>query len=478
MPLFFRVLGTTLPLLIGSAACTSFVDRGEGFEPEEQTPPDEGDRSGTRLKRIWLSASDDASFPWTQALWDARYGRPCMLGGALDGSQGPPYCIHDPGRTLFDTEDFSDADCSLPAIEARKDVIVSRSGCDYRIFEKVEGIRYLGTTYRRDKGGRCMPVARAGYESWLSTRSAPSRLPRLVLTPTSGPGRLHPWRIATEDGLRVTAFTRGVYDSASGTICRLGAGEGEGATDECRVVGLSPLLDRTCGEVVGVPVPREECLDAPLATKPPRVASQLLGCHQHIFPVLGSVVPPETTRDLRSSTCGPYSIPPEERVASVGAAFAAATFRRVVPESGARIRPVLSVAEDGTVLAVDHYWDAAQQVDCSILWRDGKARCEPVAVESIYAFRSPSCEPQSQVNVVELATGCEAPPARVFTRLPGLAAGEATEAEVGPALEGTYFRWRADDSGGRVCAPVPRRTALLGRRIRTVQPVSLTLEVR
>lgn len=488
-----RAFARFLLLVAPAIGCKSPREGTElGDEQEVQaTPAGQDDTSGTRLKRMWLSSSDTAGFYWTSTLWDMHAQRPCSLPGGLGDlqrrarrSQGlagdapiVPYCV-DPIHTSFDVPGYFDKDCSTHSVKPFFDSIVAPSGCDFSVFEPISN--YPGGSgmelYRRTADGRCEPAGHG--DTYRPVRLAPNRFPRLYFDPAEGSGRLRPWRVTSDDGLRMTVLAPWVYDAFAGTGCWLGGRDGDEETDECRVAGVSPVVDRTCRNVIGALASTESCAGAPLATRPARVATQVVDCHQRIFPLHGTTLPSNGGLFEPNDTgCAPHTGKPGVHVVGVGAPFRPATFRKVVSPSGGRLHPVMSVGDDGAVLAVDHYWDELQNMHCSLHWAQAEGKkevtCVPKAVETRIVFRS-SCGGATggtTVAALILPPSCGPLPTRVFAQLPWSRAGTATEVEVTPNPEGDFYEMT--DRGCERIFPV-----LAGKAIRIVTSVTLTAELR
>lgn len=473
-----------LPWIFLTSACGRAIQNSEESPIVALEDSADGDRSGTRLKRILLHTADGASFPWTTALWDIKRRRPCHLQGALAGEAGGPYCLDTQQNVL---PSFADTRCSVPAARGWGAFIVP-SGCDYRVSYYTSRIGPgFPSIYRHAPDGRCELVP-GGSSEGLPGYSAQIPVPRLHLSPASGAGRLRPWKVVSEDGLRITSAARGVYDTLAQTSCKLGGRTWDDDSDECRVVAPSPALDTSCERVVGVST-RPECADAPPATRAANVAASVDQCTQTIFSHDGTMLlsGAETYGERDRMSCVRRNERTGEQLMTARASFRAATFRRVVGASTGRLHPVLAVDEAGHELGVERYWDEAQGMDCRIETFRDYALCVPLSEATRFVWRDASCSPSTVLVAFYSTSSCAPLPKKVLARPAADAADpwrlsytRVTEVEVLPAPSGDYYVREQNPSGkaGEVCSRIVAPRAIVGANLRTVEPVPLTIEIR
>ena len=221
----------------GSQITTPDAKRVDGAPGDSGPDPNDGARSGSRLK-ITYWAFADGTRAWNQ-FYDAQRKENCYLSGPW--SDGNYYCAPNQTASIAwsnatcTTEVamvYQDPACPLPPPAYVLDYTSSSCQFTYTHLYLRSSQLAMSSYYYKQSDGTCAgPYTAPNYQFYaLGSEVAPSNLVKLTIGSPSGAGTLSERFVTSADGL---AFPWTVHDSSLGADCYAAAYDPSGASAVC-----------------------------------------------------------------------------------------------------------------------------------------------------------------------------------------------------------------------------------------------------
>jgi len=413
--------------LAGAAGAEDAESGGQGGSADDLLPdePDNGTRSGTRLKAEWYDFSGTRVFA---NFYDTVLEAPCSPGPWSDGKV---YCIPTSDATLGYAADsckevdmlghvsFNQA-CPAPSpgyLVLRADASTCRNAAEhvYRLAATPTEL----TQYWALQNGNCSGPFSTGYNSetfQVTGEVMASDLVEFTREPLADPGKLSRQYISTADGARLAIAPRDRELDADCTLKAAHADPSQGSCPPSDSRDVNYYLDMDC---------KDGLVSAPAACAKPAFARQVAdrSCAQgasNYFRV-ANAAQPATVFVGSDTVCQSTKPSNSNKLYALGDLVPVQALTRAHEHlAGRSLQPIYF--SDGKKRFLDQRWyDTAHDTECQVnVLRDGTIVCVPFG-SSVSAFYDDTCTDFIRVGLVYFGVGkCDAPPLPPFLINPGV----------------------------------------------------------
>ncbi|HEY5928368.1 MAG TPA: hypothetical protein VIV11_42070 [Kofleriaceae bacterium] len=406
------------------ASCSSsapVVDDAPPVEPDtpEGPDPNDGARSGTRLKLTWFDFSDGAR-QW-DGFYDAQRKETCYI--YRDWIDGKSYCSPDYGGSIV----FTNATCTTKVAELYKDGCAAGprpyameweyTPCDskpahlYTRGAKVTLAQY----YFKSSDGACNGpyTTSTSYDYYaLGAEVARSELVEVTLGSPVGPGRLGVRHYQSPGGMSLQAA---VHDAALGTDCFPQVFASGAMTGSCSPSARYAGYDQDAGctqHKLGI---NRQCTVPKYAVYYPTNACP---ADPPQYFTLGALVAGSPLYYHNGTSCVATTPSATNDYYRVGAELAVAPVEVVHTDSGSRLKLVKYTNPEGLLYRSYNLYDTQKGTDCyPTKLPDGTLRCIAYGGYTRQVYTSSACT--TAIDVVEVESGpasCGAPIVPKFAR--------------------------------------------------------------
>ena len=374
--------------------------------------PNDGARSGTRLKLTWFDFSDGAR-QW-DGFYDAQRKETCYI--YQDWIDGKSYCAPDYGGSIV----FTNATCTAKVAEFYKDGCAAGprpyameweyTPCDSKpahLF--VRGSRVgLGQYYYKGSDGVCNGpyTTSTSYEYYaLGAEVAPTELVEVSLGSPVGPGRLGVRHYQSPDGMRLQAT---VHDAALGTDCYPQTYAPGATTGSCAPNARYAGYDQDAGCTQHKLAINKQCTVPKYAVYYPTNACP---ADPPQYFTLGALVAGSPLYYHNGTSCVASTPSATNNYYRVGSELQVASLDRTVTNSGSRLQLVKYTNAEGLTYRSYNLYDMQKGTDCyPTKLPDGTLRCVAYGGYTRQLYTTSACT--TMIDVVEVETGpasCGAP---------------------------------------------------------------------
>jgi hypothetical protein len=382
--------------------------------------PNDGARSGTRLKLTWFEFSD-GSRQW-DGFYDAERKETCYI--YPDWIDGKSYCAPDYSGSIV----YSNATCTAKVAELYKDPSCAPTPlpyvmewdftpCDSRPAHLyMRGTKLtLGQYYYKSSDGTCLgPYATTtSYDYYaVGAEVAPSELVEVTLGSPVGPGRLGTRFYQSPDGMRLQAT---VHDAALGTDCYPQIYATGAATGSCAPNARYAAYDQDAACTQHKLAINKQCaLPKYTVYYPPSACP----ADPPSYYTLGTPVAASPLYFHNGSACVATTPSTTNNYYRVGSELAVAPVDRVVATASSRLQLVHYTHAEGMSYRSYSLYDSQKGADCyPTKLPDGTIRCVVSGGYVRTFYREATCT--QTIDLVELDTGpasCGAPTVPKFAR--------------------------------------------------------------
>lgn len=441
-----------LALLLAFAACSPEVaplaDALVVIDAEDLGPdPNDGARSGSRLKLTWFELADGAR-QW-DGFYDAQRKETCYI---YEWADGKSYCAPDYDGSLL----YSNGTCTQGAIEVYRDTNCGTTPAPYameyqytpceskaaHLFARGSKLS-LAQYYYKSSTGACegpYTTDTAYYDYYaVATEVKTTELVELELGAPIGTGRLATRYYESADGMRLQGA---VHDAALGTTCSprtyvgndgLCAPSARSASYNEDAACTKPKLSiskQCAAPKFAIDYPSPYC-----ATTPPP------------YYTLGALVAGSPLYTSSGTSCIAATPSTTSNYYRVGEQVELAPVRRTIASDGQRIKLVHYTNADGLSFRSPTLFDSQKDADCfPTKLPDGTIRCVVSGGYTQSFFKDTACMQSIDVLVASTGTAsCPGPATPKFARkFVAPPAGSCTYGQqifpVGAAYTGTLYQ--------------------------------------
>jgi hypothetical protein len=411
--------------LIVASACSSEVAvssdaKNAAIDAPAGSDPDDGARSGTRLKLTWFDFSDGTR-QW-DGFYDAQRKEPCYI--FQNWTDGKAYCVPDYSGSIV----YTNATCTSKVAEVYKGSSCQQPVQPYALEyvhtpceSKPDRLWVLGAKqplasyYYKTTDGACMGpyTTSTSYDYYaLGGEVARSELVNVTLGAPTGQARLGVRFYESPDGMRLQAI---VHDALLGTDCypqthAIGATTGSCAPS-AHYIGYSQ--DAACSQHK-LAISKQCAVPKYAVYYPPN------GCPADApqYYALGALTAGSPLYYHNGTSCVATTPSTASDYYRVGAQLAVAPVDRTVSDSQARLRHIRYTNADGLRYRNYYLYDTQMQADCyPTKLPDGTIRCVVNGGYTRELYTNSTCT--TTIDLVEVqsgSAGCGAPTLPKFAR--------------------------------------------------------------
>jgi hypothetical protein len=445
--------------------------------------PNDGARSGTRLKLTWFEFADGAR-QW-DGFYDAERKETCYI--YRDWIDGKSYCAPDYGGSIV----YTNASCTAKVTEVYKDTSCAQALLPYALEWEytpcdshpahlyVRGSKVaLAQYYYKSSDGTCNgPYATTtSYEYYtLGAEVPPAELVEVTLGSPVGPGRLGTRFYQSPDGMRLQAT---VHDSQLGADCYPQVYATGATTGSCAPSARYAAYDQDAACTQHKLSISKQCAVPQYAYYRPPTACP---ADPPSYYTLGTPVAASPLYYFNGSSCVAATPSTANNYYRVGAELSVAPVERVVATGSSRLQLVHYTNNEGMSYRSYDLYDSQKGADCyPTKLPDGTIRCVVTGGYVRTLYRESTCT--QTIDLAEVTSGpasCGAPPMPKFARkyitpAPGSCSYGTQVFDVGAAYTGPVY----ENFGG--CQPyTPTNTALysLGAPVAIAEFVTATTSI-
>jgi hypothetical protein len=445
--------------------------------------PNDGARSGTRLKLTWFEFADGAR-QW-DGFYDAERKETCYI--YRDWIDGKSYCAPDYSGSIV----YTSSTCTAKATEIYKDPSCALAQLpytmewDYTPCDSRPAHLYLRGTklslaqyYYKTSDGRCGGpyTTTTSYDYYaVGAEVAPSELVEVTIGSPVGPGRLGTRFYQSSDGMRLQAT---VHDSELGADCYPQVYATGATTGSCAPNARYAAYDQDAACTQHKIAINKQC-ELPKYTVyyPPEACP----ADPPSYYTLGTPVSGSPLYYYDGASCVASTPSTANNYYRVGTELAVAPVDRVVAAAASRLQLVHYTNSEGMSYRSYNLYDSQKGADCyPTKLPDGTIRCVPYGGYVRTLYRESTCT--QTIDLVEVDSGpasCGAPTVPKFARkyvtpAPGSCNYGTQVFDVGAPYSGTVYE---DFGTCQVYSPATAKLYSLGAPVPVTDFVTATTSI-